>query len=53
MERACVRLQDRLLNEIRSDRVERIAASHSAYFSEPDEDIIFLILLNAIGVMPR
>lgn len=30
-------LQDRLLNETHVDRVESIAASHSAYFSKPDE----------------
>ena len=30
-------LQDRLLNEVCVDRVESIAASHSAYFSKPDE----------------
>ncbi len=30
-------LQDRLLNETKVDRVESIAASHSAYFSRPDE----------------
>lgn len=30
-------LQDRLLNETHVDRVESIAASHSAYFSRPDE----------------
>ncbi|RJF87516.1 alpha/beta fold hydrolase [Oleomonas cavernae] len=30
-------LQDRLLNETPVDRVESIAASHSAYFSRPDE----------------
>ena len=30
-------LQDRVLNETKVDRVESIAASHSAYFSKPDE----------------
>ena len=30
-------LQDRLLNETKVDRVESISASHSAYFSKPDE----------------
>lgn len=30
-------LQDRLINETPVDRVESIAASHSAYFSKPDE----------------
>jgi hypothetical protein len=30
-------LQDRLLQETKVDRVESIAASHSAYFSKPDE----------------
>ena len=30
-------LQDKLINETGADRVESIAASHSAYFSKPDE----------------
>jgi hypothetical protein len=30
-------LQDRLLNETPVERVESIAASHSAYFSKPEE----------------
>jgi pimeloyl-ACP methyl ester carboxylesterase len=30
-------LQDRLLGETKVDRVESIAASHSAYFSQPDQ----------------
>ena len=30
-------LQDRVINESGVDRVEEIAASHSAYFSKPDE----------------
>lgn len=30
-------LQDRLINETHADRVESIRASHSAYFSKPDE----------------
>lgn len=30
-------LQDRVLNETRVERVESIKASHSAYFSRPDE----------------
>ena len=30
-------VQDRVLNETSVDRVESIAASHSAYFSKPDE----------------
>ena len=32
-----VELQDRMLNRVPADRVESIAASHSAYFSMPDK----------------
>lgn len=39
-------LQDRLLNETSVDRVESIHASHSAYFSKPDELVAKIVSLS-------
>lgn len=42
-----VATQDRLLNDTKVDRVESIKASHSAYFSKPDELTQTILKLNA------
>jgi len=41
-----ITLQDKLLNEASVDRVESIKASHSAYFSKPDELVEKIISLS-------
>jgi hypothetical protein len=38
-------LQDRLINDTGAARVESIRASHSAYFSKPDELVTMILAL--------